>query len=340
MRLLPLAVLSLSVLILVGCQATSPLVSSPEGESFPKRRLEFEIQGLVWRTIAYYYHPGIYQEIYDTDSNIRLVSKARSIGANYLLVRAFYNGTKEGSLVGDTEEAETCLRRAIATAHEQVIKIFLTPFIESMEFWPERKWRLSVDEWTNIVLHWAQFAEENSVELFAPGFEMAIIMDKLEAKDWFRDILPRIRAVYSGKVAFAEIPYGEQWDFLDENRVFAGYDAAGITIFPWKDYNGVHDMRSFEDMRRHIEEQARRLNDLGRKYNTGFRFVATLGMDFWHGKEPDPVIRAKGYGVCLDVLKQHHVTGVFLHKWAAEPDHLGNSVAVEDLLRIRWTEPP
>jgi hypothetical protein len=326
--------------MLTGCQTTPPSLSLPQKESYPEPKLEFEIQGLVWRTIAYYYHPGIYKEIYDHDSNTRLISKARSVGANYLLVRAFYNGTEDGSLVGDTEEAEACLRQAIAMAHEQGFKVFLTPFVESMEYWPERKWRLSVNEWTDIVLHWAQFAEENGVELFAPGFEMSIIMDKFEARDWFRDILPQIRAVYSGKVAFAEIPSGEQWDFLNENRVFAGYDAAGITIFPWKDYNGVHDMRSFDDLRRHVEEQAQKLNDLGRRYNTDFRFVATLGMDFWHGKEPDPVTRAKGYDVCLNVLKQYHVTGVFLHKWATEPDHLGNSAAVENMLKARWTKSP
>jgi hypothetical protein len=255
-------------------------------------------------------------------------------------VRTFYSSTSEGSLVGNTEEAETCLRRAIATAHEQGFKIFLTPFVESMEFWPERKWQLSVSEWTDIVLHWAEFAEENHVELLAPGFEMALIMDKVEAKDWFKDILPRIRAVYHGKVAFAEIPYGEQWEFLDENRVFEGYDAAGITIFPWKDYGGVHDMRSFEDLKRHAEKQAHKLDELGRRYDTEFWFVATLGIDIWQGKEPDPVTRAKGYEVCLDILKQYGGAGVFLHKWASELDHLGNSIAVEDMLRARWIQSP
>jgi len=114
----------------------------------------------------------------------------------------------------------------------------------------------------------------------------------------------------------------------------------GITIFPWKDYGGVSDMRSFEDLRKHVEEQAQKLDYLGRRYHTEFRFVATLGMDLWQGKEPDPATRAKGYDICLEILKRHQVTGVFLHKWASEPDHLGDSTAVEDWLRTRWTQPP
>lgn len=85
---------------------------------------------------------------------------------------------------------------------------------------------------TSVVFEWAEFAEENGVEMFAPGFEMALILDAEEAETWFPDVLPRIREVYSGRVGFAEIPYGIQWDRLNGSRVFEGYDFAGITIFP------------------------------------------------------------------------------------------------------------
>ena len=324
--------LAIGVILLGGC--------TPQQEEyrFPQSSGEFEIQGLMWRTIAYYYHPGIYREMYNPKSNLRLISKAKNVGANYLLVRAFYNCTEDGRLIGDEEEAERCLREAIATAHNYGIKVFLTPFVESMEFWPERKWELSVEKWTKAVLTWASFAEDNNVKLFAPGFEMALIMDKSEARDWFTEILPQIRQVYSGKVAFAEIPYGEQWEFLEEADVFANYDCVGITIFPWKDYDGTHDLRNFEDLRNHVQKQAQKLNDLGDKYNADCRFVATLGMDFWHGKEPDPGIRAEGYDICLDVLREYNVTGVFLHIWASEADHLGESQQVENMVKQRWIE--
>lgn len=308
-----------------------------EEPRYPEIKEEFEIQGLISRTIAYYYFPGIYDSMYDQESNLRLVSKARLAGANYLLVRAFYNCTENGGLIGDDAEAERLLEDVISMAHENRLKVFLTPFVESMEFWPVRRWVLSVDTWTEKVLRWARFAEENGVELFAPGFEMAIIFDLEESMGWFREILPRIREVYGGKVAFAEIPYGEQWEYLDGNRVFKGYDCAGITIFPWKDYDGVHDLRSLEDLKEHAEEQATRLDEIGERYDIDFRFVATLGMDHWFGEMPDALMRAKGYEAALDVLRDHDVTGVFLHLWASEHDHLGEDEDVEDMLRDRWT---
>jgi len=324
--------LAVIIVLLGGCIQQS--------EIFPESSEEFEIQGLTWRSIAYYYHEGIYQDLYNSGSNFDLISKAKNAGANYLLVRAFYSCDKDGNLIGDDEEAASCLREAIAAAHDHGIKIFLTPFVESMEFWPERKWELSVEAWTETVIKWARFAEENDVELFAPGFEMCLIMDKGEAGEWFKAILPQIREVYSGKVAFAEIPYGEPWEYADGGNAFAGYDCAGITIFPWKDYNGSGDIRSFDDFRSFVEEQAGRLDELAEKYDTECCFVATLGMDFWYGKEPEPDIRAKGYDIALDILKEHGVDGVFLHLWASEHDQLGDSQDVENILRQRWTLKP
>jgi hypothetical protein len=328
----------LSVLLLatvsIGC------TSQPE-PTFPESSGEFEIQGLTWRTIAYYYFPGIYEELYNEEDNLRLIYKAKNAGGNYLMVRAFYDCAEDGSLLGDDEAAESCLKEAITTAHSYGISIFLTPFVESMEFWPERKWQLSVEAWTETVLKWAAFAEENDVEMFAPGFELGLIMDKEQAADWFPSILPQIRQVYSGQVVFAEIPYGEQWQFLDENNVFSGYDGVGITVFPWMDYDGVHDLRGFDDLLSFVEEQAARLDYIVEKYDADFGFVATLGMDDWYGAIPTPDITATGYGLAMGVFKGHNsINGLFLHLWASEHDQLGDSTEVEDMLRERWTLSP
>jgi len=327
-----ITVLAITIVLPGGC--------TQKQAQFPESSGEFDIQGLTWRSIAYYYHDGIYKDLYNSRSNLELIAKAKNAGANYLLVRAFYNCDDDGNLIGDDEEAMSCLKEAVSTAHNHGIRIFLTPFVESMEFWPERKWELSVEEWTAAVLKWARFAEENGVELFAPGFEMALIMDKEEARDWFEAILPQIRQVYNGRVAFAEIPWGEQWDYIDGGNAFTGYDCAGITIFPWKDYDGKSDIRGFDDVRSFVEDRARRLDEIAEKYNTDCRFVATLGLDFWYGKEPEPDIMAQGYDIAMDILKEHNIDGVFMHLWASEHDQLGDRQEVEDMLRQRWTLKP
>lgn len=141
---------------------------------------EFKIQGLTWRTYSYYYHPLIYNQGYNFWANRRFLTKAKKTGANFLLVRAFYSGTPEGELIGDTAKAQKSLKKAIAQAHKAGFGIFLTPYVESREYWTNKKWHLSFDVWTKNVLNWAQFAQENNVEIFAPGVEMNLIFNENE----------------------------------------------------------------------------------------------------------------------------------------------------------------
>lgn len=85
-----------------------------------------------------------------------------------------------------------------------------------------------------------------------------------------------------------------------------------------------------------MRERSRVIEFLGDKYDIDCRFVATLGMDFWQGGEPDPITLAQGYGLAWDVLAQAGQSGAFLHLWASEPDHLGASTAVEEMLEAWW----
>ncbi len=296
-----------------------------------------EIRGLTWRTIGYYYHPRIYKEIYNPWSNGCLLEKAAQVGANWLHVRAFYDGTADGGLIGNLTEAQEALREAIAAAHARGLRIFLSPYVDSHDYWVLKRWTLDGDLWTQTVLAWAQFAQDNHVEMFSPGVEMSLIFDADTAGEWLRRILPQIRAAYEGQIVTAEHPYIGRWETLDQHRAFEGYDGIGMTIFPWKRYaDGTHDIRSFEDFVAEVRERSRIIHFLGDKYGVECRFVATLGMDFWQGSKPDPIIRAQGYSLALDVFAQAGLTGVFLHLWASEPDHLGVSTAVEDMLKSRW----
>jgi hypothetical protein len=173
--------------------------------------------------------------------------------------------------------------------------------------------------------------------MFSPGVEMSLIFDADTAGEWLKIILPQIRAAYEGQIVTAEHPYIGRWEILDQHRAFEGYDGIGMTIFPWKRYaDGTHGIRSFEDFVADVRERSRIINFLGDKYGTECRFVATLGMDFWQGGVPDPITRAQGYGLALDVLAQDGLTGVFFHIWASEPDHLGDSTSVEDMLKSVW----
>lgn len=308
----------------------------------PKIKEEFKIQGLTWRTISYY-HPGIYEEIYNHESNIRFIRKAKNVGANYLLIRVFYNGTSSGKLIGDDAEAEQYLKEAITMAHDQGLKIFLTPYVESRDYWQMGKWSLSEEVWTDTVLKWARFAEKNSVEMFAPGVEMNLILEENVSGEWFKTILFQIREVYSGKIVTAEHYDIERWKILDKCNSFADYDCIGLTFFPRKEYNGVSDIRSFEDYADYVEKEAETIDMLSEKYNILCKLAVPMGLDYWKGSHfskpvPDAAIVAQAMDIGLNILADHNFTGVFISHWASEPDHFGTRKDVEIMLKERWVE--
>ena len=306
-----------------------------------KIRKEFEIQGLTWRTISYYYYPGIFSDIYNPESNLRLIKKAKNVGANYLLVRAFYNGTANGRLVGNDTEAKQALKEAISMAHDHGMKILLVPYVESREY-RDKRWTLSESVWSDAVLKWAKFAEENNVEMFAPGVEMNLILEENISGNWLKTILPQIRKVFNGKIITAELYDVERWEILDESNAFNGYDCIGLTFFPRKEYDGVSDIRSFEDYADYMEEEAKTVDMLSKKYNISCKLAVPMGLDYWKGSypskpNPDASVVAQATDIGLDILNKHNFTGVFISHWASEPDHFGTRTDVETMLKRRWT---
>jgi len=329
--------LILGLLLMV---AISLYNSITQKESVPEIIEEFDIRGLTWRTISYYYHPGIYEEIYNHESNIRIIKKAKEVGANYLLIRVFYNGTENGGLIGNDTEAEQCLKNAISMAHDQGMKILLVPYVESRDYW-DKKWVLSEEVWTDTVLKWAEFAEENDVEMFAPGVEMNLIFEENISWRWFKEILPKIREAYSGRIITAEHYDVDRWRILDEHNAFDGYDCIGLTFFPRKEYDGVSDIRSFEDYASYMEEEAKTIDMLSEKYNISCKLAVPMGLDYWKGSyekqpNPDAAIVAQATDMGLNILKSHNFTGVFISHWASEPDHFGTRVDVEIMLKRHW----
>ena len=301
---------------------------------------EFEIQGFTARTFSYYYDENIYSA-YNNNDNARLIDKAKNSGANYLLIRAFYNGTADGGLIGDEKKAMKSLEKMISTSHKNGLKIFLAPYVESRDY-NNKIWILDSEIWSSAVLRWAEFAERNNVEMFCPGVEMNLILGD-EAGTYIKDILPKIRKIYSGKIITAEQFDTENWKRIDNAEAFAGYDCIGLTLFPRKEYDRISDMRSIEDYTEYVENEAEVIDMLSKKYNIQCKLAVPMGLDYWKGSyDYSPVPSAEDVAMTLniglDILKQHNFTGVFISHWASEHDHFQENTAVEQMLRNRWIE--
>ena len=241
------------------------------------------------------------------------------------------------------------IKYLVEVAHRNDIGIMLAPYVESGNYvgCMEPKWPLIEPEvWDSVVMTWAEFAQENDIEIFAPGVEMSLVIKEDKVGKWFKDILPKIREVYDGEVATDEHFDIDQWKILDRAGSFKGYDYIGMTVFPRKTYpdNPEGDIRSLADYRDYVENEAKVMKRLAKKYGIKKLLAAPIGMDFWkstvtfeEGKIPIE-IRAKAYSQALDMLKEHGFDAVFLHDNLVSNSGEELEVEMSNMIKDRWAK--
>jgi len=106
-------------------------------------------------------------------------------------------------------EDENEIMNSINEFHKNGIKTFLilnpaNPDSKINPHSPEKKGIALLDKLTPIVLNWSEIAEEYGVEMFCPLNEPQILAYKNDndVSAWAKDILPKIRRRYNGKLVF------------------------------------------------------------------------------------------------------------------------------------------
>lgn len=124
------------------------------------------------------------------------------------------------------------LRDVLQVAHAKGLRLFLMPVIHVERRrrgeWrgtlqpkdPEAWWR----SYERFVLHHAEIAEAEGVELFAIGSEL-VTMESKEQR-WLR-LIERVRAIYQGRIT-----YSANWDHFEPVRIWDAVDVVGISVYP------------------------------------------------------------------------------------------------------------
>jgi hypothetical protein len=89
-----------------------------------------------------------------------------------------------------------------------------------------------------IAVKWAQIAEKNKVEMYAPRKELQLFIGPEKALQWDRDILPEVRKAYSGNLVQG-VPFLYVWDCVgkavyEQESVpvnMSGYDYLGVDFY-------------------------------------------------------------------------------------------------------------
>ncbi|HVM08554.1 MAG TPA: hypothetical protein VM345_08835 [Acidimicrobiales bacterium] len=201
--------------------ATSGAPSIGDGGGHPR----VEKQGGV--THAAWWHNN-----YATRDSDRMIGEIAATGAGWLvLVPTWFQATMTSTAIApDPLESETdaSVRQAIRVAKSRGLKVFLKPHVDLKGF---SGWRgdirpSNLDEWfasyINFITTWARVAQQEGVEQFAVGTELASLSG--QTARW-HGVVDAVRSNFGGGLTYAanfdEYERVQFWDRLD----YIGVDA-------------------------------------------------------------------------------------------------------------------
>jgi hypothetical protein len=178
-----------------------------------------------------------------------------------------YNSTRIYPL-GDKTPSDESLIFAIRKLRELKAKIMLKPHLDlveggdkwrgDIEFENSGDWQTWFDSYAAFILHYAEIAEKEKVELFCIGTELTNAT--VSKPELWRDLINKIRQVYKGKLTYAanwdkEFKQISFWDALD----YAGVDPYFPLICTLKPEVG--ELKCvWEDWVKTIEEWQQKIN--------------------------------------------------------------------------------
>lgn len=140
--------------------------------------------------------PKVFQELNDID-------EMKSIGINTVTFSPALTHSEEGS-VKDFPGNETFVKKTINKAHQGGLRVWLetTPMNMGAVSPRVKNQELFTRDMTKMALKYAKIAQEYKVEYFAPIVEPGHHLDDAVADQWLQELLPQLRAVYSGPIAW------------------------------------------------------------------------------------------------------------------------------------------
>jgi len=209
---------------------------------------------------------------YSNANSVRAMEQMFSLGVEWAGILATWYQDRYNSLeiyaIKDKTPSDDSLISAIRKLHELKCKIMLKPHVDLVE--AQDKWRGDIgfdspadwqtwfDNYAAFILHYAEIAAQENVELFCIGTELSNAT--VNHPERWRDLIKKIREVYKGQLTYAanwnnEFDQIAFWDALD----YAGIDSyfpLVCTIRP-----KTHELKStWEEWIKAIEEWQKKIN--------------------------------------------------------------------------------
>ena len=243
-------------------------------------------------------------------------------------------GTQIGSQTGWWGERDEGLRQTTRLAREQGIKTILKPHIwlrDSQGKWrgeismqSEEDWQKWFANYEQFILHYAQLAQEEGIEMLCIGTELHRTCVERE-NDW-RQLIEKIRNVYTGELTYAA-------NFADEYQDVAFWDLL--------DYIGVqgyfpvaqNENPTIQEVEEGWQKHLSQLKAVSAKYQKpilfteiGYKSTKDAGIEPWQWPQRMPFenreaihseeAQANLYtGMFRALMDQPFIAGFHLWKW-------------------------
>ena len=183
----------------------------------------------------------------ETNMAVNEISELELDGINTVAIgiRICYNS--DTSDISECEDEDE-LKNAINEFHKNGIRtmLILNPAHGDFGFDPFSEGGKSIlDKLTPLVMKWAAIAEMYGTEMFSPTNEPQLLsyQNTADVENWAQEILPEIRNVYTGKVAFTV--YNIDDNYYEYN--LSGYDYILASVFACSS-----DIEGDENYRNHL----------------------------------------------------------------------------------------
>jgi len=232
-----------------------------------------------------------------------------------------HNSPQIGHHIGRNDgwygESDNGLRETTRLARQFGIKTILKPHIwlrDSQGKWRgeikmenEEDWQMWFSNYEEFILHYARLAEEEKIEMLCIGTELHRTCVEREA-DW-RNLIARIRQVYSGELTYAA-------NFADEYEEVAFWDVL--------DYIGVqgyfpvakNEEPSVEEVKEGWQTHLKHLRQFSDKYEKpilfteiGYKSTKDAGIEPWQW--PERLDRALRENIFSQQTQAHLYQGMF-----------------------------
>ncbi len=244
---------------------------------------------------------------------------------------------------------DAAVLKAIDLAHSKGLKIMLKPHVDPQD--GTNRWQMNpsnraawFDSYQSMMTHYATIAQQNGVEEFSVGCELATMSGPADRGRWLT-VINAIKAVYSGPLVYAantdEYAQVSFWDQLD----FVGIDA----YFPLST-TPTTDVSALEAAWIPIRDQiAAFAGGVGRRIiftEAGYPSLTGAAVEPWNNQyssKPSQPEQAAAYQALLATFSgQPWWAGVFWWAWwtdngvYAPLDHAIGGKLAESVLRNWW----